>query len=253
MGRYLNVSSTIELFSLLIDDISMDDIHSIISANNSYMVIVTPNIQHVIDVNADDQILECYQSANLTICDSKIFQLLSGCLGNRISHVTAGSDLTEYMFSEYFSGEETVMVVGSSEADVNLLRKKYTLSNLVHYAPEMGFIDSKSAVQATVDEIMSVRPQFLFLAVGFPRQEILSCVLREKVDFSCTVFCIGASIDFLTGRQLRAPVFWRSLKLEWLFRFLMQPKRLFKRYFWDSWALFPLLFRELYKKFNKSV
>lgn len=234
-----------KIFKITIDDVGIEYINSWIDSGSGFRFIVTPNVQHIIEIYKNEHIFECYKKASLTFCDSKIVQMFSKLLHNSINNVVPGSDLTKYLFTKYFCGDEKIMILGSTNDDIATLKERFNLSSLHHYSPPMGFIDTPQDVEKTIEEVLKVGPRFLFVALGFPRQEMLACALSERVDFDCDAFCIGASIDFLTGKQKRASQVWQTFRLEWLYRFSQEPKRLFKRYFIDGWKIIPILFKEL--------
>jgi N-acetylglucosaminyldiphosphoundecaprenol N-acetyl-beta-D-mannosaminyltransferase len=74
------------------------------------------------------------------------------------------------------------------------------------------------------------RPALIVLGMGMPRQEEVAAALRLALTFPCLIVCGGAIIDFLGGRTPRAPSWIRKTGFEWMFRLLMEPRRLFKRY-----------------------
>ena len=232
------------LFSLVVDDVPLEGVLDAVGVGG-FRFVVTPNLQHVVAVNREPELLECYRRADLSLCDSRVVALLARLLGKRITHVVPGSDLTRALFERGVGGDGEVMVVGATAEDMTSLKAKYGLASLVHYAPPMGFIKDAGEVEKVVQAVLANRPRYLFLAVGFPRQELLACMLKARGDFDCTAFCIGASIDFLTGKQRRAPVVWQRLHLEWFYRFLQQPRRLFRRYFVESWGILRLILREI--------
>lgn len=237
-----------EVFNLKIQDILFDDLIKEITNLVGFNFIVTPNVQHIIGLDRRNDLLSCYKKSTLILCDSRILQLISRIIKKPIRNVTPGSDLTKFMFERYFSGSESIMVVGSTKSEMSWVRSRYGLTNLAHYEPPMEFINNIVEVEKTVKEVLRIKPRYLFLALGFPRQELLACRLKGVIDFNCTAFCIGASIDFLTGKQKRAPARWQHFRLEWLYRFFHNPVRLFKRYFIDGWKLIPIIYKEIKKQ-----
>lgn len=238
----------VKIFGLEILDCPLEEVVSSIKGLKGFSFVVTPNLQHVVELNSKPDDLQCYRNAEVTLCDSRIVSLISKIVGKPIKNVIPGSDLTKYLFDGVLESNSSIMVVGSSTEEIADLKAKYKLTQLQHYNPPMGFINDEEEVQKTIDAVHNVKPKYLFLAVGFPRQEQLACKLKKSADYDCVAFCIGASIDFITGKQKRAPIIWQKLHLEWLYRFLQEPKRLFKRYFVDSWGVFPLLLKEIRKK-----
>ena len=72
--------------------------------------------------------------------------------------------------------------------------------------------------------------ELIVLGMGMPRQEEVACFLRASLSQPCLIVCGGAIIDFLGGKTPRAPLWMRRLGLEWVFRLLREPRRLFHRY-----------------------
>ena len=83
--------------------------------------------------------------------------------------------------------------------------------------------------------------RFCFLAVGAPQQETLARMLKARGTARGMALCIGASINFLTGVERRAPQWMQSLGMEWLFRLGSDPRRLAKRYLVRGPRVFALL------------
>lgn len=72
--------------------------------------------------------------------------------------------------------------------------------------------------------------ELIVLGMGMPRQEEVACFLRDSLTQPCLIVCGGAIIDFLGGKTPRAPLWMRRFGLEWVFRLLREPRRLFHRY-----------------------
>ncbi|WPB56739.1 WecB/TagA/CpsF family glycosyltransferase [Xylophilus sp. GOD-11R] len=78
---------------------------------------------------------------------------------------------------------------------------------------------------------LHTRPALIILGMGMPKQEILAIELRKAIkDWPCLIICGGAIIDFIGGKVRRAPNWMRFIGLEWLFRLVLEPRRLFNRY-----------------------
>jgi exopolysaccharide biosynthesis WecB/TagA/CpsF family protein len=89
-----------------------------------------------------------------------------------------------------------------------------------------GFQDVGAYIRLAVAH----KPPLIVLGMGMPRQEEVALLLRGAVGYPCLIVCGGAIIDFLGARTSRAPGWMRRLGLEWLFRLVLEPRRLFKRY-----------------------
>ena len=89
-----------------------------------------------------------------------------------------------------------------------------------------------------------------FLAVGAPQQEILAMKARDDGRVTGTALCIGASLDFLTGVEKRAPRAISAMGMEWLWRLIKDPGGKWRRYLIEGPRIFILFFRDLLKSGN---
>jgi glycosyltransferase involved in cell wall biosynthesis len=106
----------------------------------------------------------------------------------------------------------------------------------------MGFINDPLEVEKVVSFIVAAGADYTFLAVGSPQQEFVARRLIGT-DARGVGLCIGASIEFLSGDVQRAPKAMQKLGIEWLYRFLCEPQRLFRRYFIESPKIIAILLR----------
>ena len=74
------------------------------------------------------------------------------------------------------------------------------------------------------------RPQFIVLGMGVPKQERVATLLKDNLDYDCVIVSGGAIVDFYGGKVRRAPALLRAMRMEWLFRLGLEPRRLFRRY-----------------------
>jgi exopolysaccharide biosynthesis WecB/TagA/CpsF family protein len=108
----------------------------------------------------------------------------------------------------------------------------------------MGFINDPAAVEATLQFIEAQSPfRFCLLAVGCPQQEILARALKVRGKAKGLALCVGASVNFLTGTERRAPRWMANIGFEWLFRLILNPTRLARRYLVRGPRIFLLLRR----------
>jgi Glycosyl transferase WecG/TagA/CpsF family len=98
-----------------------------------------------------------------------------------------------------------------------------------------------------VDFVVKAGAPLIFLAVGRPQQEILASRIADHPQARGVGLCIGASIDFLTGIQRRAPLWIQNSGLEWLYRLISDPQRFARRYLLESPWIFYFFWLELKK------
>ncbi len=212
--------------------------------SENFAYVVTPNVDHLIRFCDDPSFRALYATAGFILNDSRVLSSLVSISKGVKLQVCTGSDLTERLFSKIIKANDRVVLIGSNAVQVKALEHRYGLSSLRHFEPPMGFIRDDEAVEACLRFIESQSPfRFCFLAVGCPQQEILANKLRERGIARGLAFCIGASINFLTGTERRAPHWMQRVGMEWAFRLFQDPGRLAKRYLIRGPRIFKLLKR----------
>jgi exopolysaccharide biosynthesis WecB/TagA/CpsF family protein len=197
--------------------------------DDPFAYVVTPNVDHVVCAHASGrEARRLYDEAWLSLCDSALLSALSRLTGTRLPLVT-GSDLVESLFAR-LEPSDRLVVIGCEPQEVERLRRRYGGAGVAHYSPPMGFIDDPAQVQACVDFVVAHPARFVFLAVGSPQQEIVANRLRHCGRAKGLGLCVGSSLHFLSGAKRRAPWILRGSGLEWLFRLIQDPRRLWRRY-----------------------
>jgi exopolysaccharide biosynthesis WecB/TagA/CpsF family protein len=207
-----------------------------------FKYVVTPNVHDMVTFLEDPIIMQpLFARAWRVFCDSRVLSRLAWFNGVRLP-VIPGSDLTARLIAH--AGEQCLKIalVGPTAAACAVLKSKYPGLNLVFHTPPMGFITSDHEVQKCVDFVVNTQAPLIFLAVGMPQQGIVARRLADHPQAQGIGLCVGASIDFLTGKQRRAPVWVQKAGLEWLYRLLSDPRRLASRYLIECPRIFYLMF-----------
>lgn len=208
-----------------------------------YSFVVTPNVDHLVQLEDDPQLRDAYAKARWRLCDSRILLSLLGRLGIHLDEAIPGSDLTLDLLKWADDDRLRVVLIGSLQTEADKLRAIYPGIDLYHYNPPMGFIKNPEEVERCLRFVREHPSDLVLYAVGTPRGEVLAAATQphERLGMG---FCIGASISFATGTIKRAPKWMREYKLEWLHRMCMEPRRLAKRYFADAVYIVPAYLRE---------
>ena len=212
-------------------------------ADLPFRYLVTPNSDHVVRNYTQPELLDIYENACLSLCDSQVVARLARAKNYPIKEVVTGSELTRNLFESVFDAGHRITVIGCELRVVDYLKEHYGLSKINHHNPKMGFIHDDSAIQECCQFVIDHPADFVLIAVGSPQQEILASFLSSTSGCKGIGLCIGASLLFLSGQERRAPRIFSRLGLEWLFRLLQDPKRLWRRYF-NNLNIFPMVFRE---------
>jgi exopolysaccharide biosynthesis WecB/TagA/CpsF family protein len=195
--------------------------------------VVTPNIDHLSRYQESATFRAHSCSADYVLNDSRLAAVLWRVLKGVRLPVCPGSDLTAALLAGVIRPNDRVVLIGGRPEQAAMLAAAYGLTNLRHHDPPMGFIQDPAALESCLQFIEAASPfRFCFLAVGSPQQEELAYRLKARGTVRGLALCIGASINYLTGVEKRAPRWVRALALEWLYRLLHDPRRLARRYLW---------------------
>ncbi|XBQ17581.1 MAG: WecB/TagA/CpsF family glycosyltransferase [Oceanicaulis sp.] len=194
-----------------------------------FAFVVTPNVDHLVRLRRDSVLAPLYAQAWLTVCDSRVLELLAWLSGESVD-VTPGSDLTETLFETAIDRDEPVTVIGADAAVIEALKTRYHLTNVRWHAPPMGLRNNPEAIAECAAFVADNPARFVFLCVGSPQQEMIAEACLVRGDCTGVGLCVGASLDFLSGKARRAPVWMRRARLEWLHRLAEEPRRMWRRY-----------------------
>lgn len=147
------------------------------------------------------------------------------------------------------SPQLTVMFMGSSQKVLDLIVKRaaevYPHLKVVTYSPPYKPEFSEEDNKAIIDAINAADPDLLWIGMTAPKQEKWTFSHWDELNIHCHVGTIGAVFDFFAGTVERAPVWWQRHGLEWLYRLLKEPKRMWRRYIiGNALFLFNVIFRE---------
>lgn len=206
--------------------------------------VVTPNVDHLIRCHEDPVFRSLYAAADFSLLDSRFAARLLRLIKGLRLRVCTGSDLTAALFKRIIDPTDRIILVGGSSEQAAQIACAYGLGDVRHYNPPMGFIRDPAAVKDCLAFIEQASPfRFCFLAVGSPQQEQLAGLLRQRGTARGLALCVGASLNFLTGRERRAPRWMQLLSLEWLYRLAQDPRRLWIRYLVRGPRIFGYLLR----------
>ena len=155
----------------------------------------------------------------------------NSCLGKRLYEPSAKLKIQNSKFRER---PLTVMFMGSSEKVLDLIVKRaaevYPHLKIVTYSPPYKPEFSEEDNKAIVEAINAADPDLLWIGMTAPKQEKWTYSHWNELNIHCHVGTIGAVFDFFAGTVERAPIWWQRHGLEWLYRLLKEPKRMWRRY-----------------------
>lgn len=204
-----------------------------------FRYLVTPNVDHLVRLDNDPSLLPLYQDAWVNVCDSRIVEMLAGWSGITLP-ASPGSDLAAHLLERHITSDEPVVVIGADAVVIEALKERYGLSDVRWHEPPMGLKNKPEAIAAAAAFMAANRARFHFLCVGSPQQELVARAALQRGDVRGIGLCLGASLDFLSGKAERAPQWVQQLRLEWLHRLVSEPKRMWKRYLVEGPRIFVI-------------
>ncbi len=245
----------IKFMNIEIDNLTMEEalnrIDELIQENHSSYV-VTPNVDHVIQIEQGGELVEAYKQADLILADGKPLIWISKWYGTPIKEKISGSDLFPRVcelaakkgYRMFFLGAARGVAARAAE---KLMNRYPGLQVVGSYSPPYGFERDEIEMEKIKNQIKESEPHVLVVGLGCPKQELFMFNHREELRVPIS-FGFGASLDFEAGEIKRAPKWMADHGFEWVYRLFQDPKRLAKRYLVDDRRILGLAIRYRRKK-----
>ena len=194
---------------------------------------------HLIGVNADkinelnqnEQLRQIVNSCGIINADGASVIMASKFLGKALPERVAGIDLMERLIQLSEQKNYRVYLLGAKqnvvEKTAEVLKKRYPRLQLCGF--RNGYF-KEADWHSVSEEIRALHPDFVFVGITSPLKEYLVEYFQEQ-GHNAVFMGVGGSFDVISGNIPRAPLWMQKAGLEWLFRVIQEPKRLFKRYF----------------------
>lgn len=211
----------------------LDDSIPLLLRGSKSFVINTMNPHSFVTAQNDEAFRDALYCSDLLVADGVGMVLASVVLkGRRIKRVT-GADVWSALMKELDASGGTCMFVGSTSEVLQAIKRRLAKSHpsvtVAVHSPPFAEVFSDDQIDDMATVINSFSPDVVFFGLTAPKQEKLAHRLRTQIDVKA-IACIGAVFGFVAGgSKARAPSFLRPLGLEWLYRLLLEPRRLYKR------------------------
>ena len=197
------------------------------------------NVDVMVKADKNPALKNAILRCDLSLMDGKPPLKVAQGWGVPLPEKVSGSDFVPAVCAMAAHEGFSVFILGGKEgvpeaARDNLLAEHPALRIVGAYSPKFGFEKDSAELNKINDMLASAKPDILLACLSCPKQEIFvemnKGTYRAPVSISC-----GATVDFLAGSTQRAPKWVSRMGLEWFYRFIREPKRLYRRYFVDSW------------------
>lgn len=219
-------------------------------------VLITPNVDHLVKLQKDREFYEVYKKAEWVVCDSNIVCRASRLLKHPIPEAIPGSSFfTDYYMYHKEDPDCRIFLLGAAEGIAQKARDNINVKTgrdivVGAHSPSYGFEKNEIECQELVKLVNESGATVLLVGAGAPKQEKWIMKYKEQMPGVKLFMALGATIDFEAGTLKRAPKAWQKSGLEWLYRFLKEPKRLFRRYFIDDMMFFWYFGKQLLRVYK---
>ena len=236
-----------KILNVEIDNVSMDEL----LARMKKGVLVTPNVDQMVKMQSDREYYEIVRKAEWVVCDSRILYLCSQFLKPSLVEAIPGSSFFP-AFYEYHKNDEhcKIFLLGAMNgvamtAMKNINQKMGRDMVVGAYSPSYGFEKKQEENEQIYQMINESGANVVLVGVGCPKQEKWIDSHKDKMPHVDIWMALGATIDFEAWNVKRAPKIFQLWYMEWFYRFLQEPKRMYKRYFIDDVKFFWYFGRQL--------
>lgn len=209
---------------------------------------VVINAGKVVLMDKDSRLVDIIKKCPIINADGQSIVWASKFLGKPVPERVAGIDLMEDIiklsvkegYGIYFFGAEEAVV----KKVVNSYKEKYSGINISGY--RNGYFTDED-MPLIIEDMKNSKADILFVAFSSPKKEYW---LEENIDKINIPFCmgVGGSFDVVAGKTVRAPRWMQKMGLEWFYRFLQEPGRMWKRYLVGNTKFILITLKEKFKK-----
>lgn len=241
------MSERITMMGCQIDNLTMEDtlqrVEGFIHSGLPHQHVVV-NVDKLVKADRDPELRRIINECALINVDGMPVVWASRLLGKPLKERVAGVDLFEALMGRAAQKGWRVYLLGAREEVVSAVKHSYERKypGLVVAGYRNGYWKPEEE-EGVVQQIQDARADLLFVAISSPKKEhfLGQYQARMKIPFAMGV---GGTFDVAVGRVKRAPVWMQKSGLEWFYRFLQEPRRMFRRYFIEDMAFLKLLLKE---------
>lgn len=241
----------VEVLNCPIDAITMNEtIERIDNAiqKKSQLHHVVVNVAKLVHLKKNVELRESVINCDIINADGQGVLLAASLLGIKIPERVAGIDL---MFNLILLAKSKGYKIFFLGADDSVLRAVISRVTTL-YGPEIiaGFRNGYFSIDEefeVANEIANAKPDILFVAISTPKKENFLFRNKSKLKDIGLIMGVGGSFDVFAGKVKRAPIWMQKSGLEWFYRFLQEPRRMFYRYFSTNLELILLIVKEKFQ------
>ncbi|MHA8090257.1 WecB/TagA/CpsF family glycosyltransferase [Aquirufa antheringensis] len=241
----------VDILGTPVSSLRMDELfrdwETVIKEGKKVQVCITP-VNSILAARATARVQEIYQHADYVLCDGVPVKWASNFLGDPIKERITGLDVLPRIFPFAASKNFSIFLLGASPGVAETLK---TVMEAKHpgvkvvgtFVPPFRAVFSDEENEEMIKAINAVKPDILLVSLTAPKQDIWIAENLAKLDTHLAIG-IGGAFEVAAGMIQRAPLWMQKSGLEWFFRFLQEPKRMFRRYFVEAPVFIPLIIQQ---------
>ena len=239
----------VRLFNIWIDCISMPDlvmrIDGAISSNENILHSVV-NAGKIVLMQRDKELYDSVCSADIITADGQAVVWASKMLGARLPERVTGIDLMYELVKLAHDKKYKIFFFGAKEDVVKEVQKRFTTmysSDIVAGYRNGYYQDGEE--DSIAEQINISGADILFIAISSPKKEIFLSKYKRELEKVSFTMGVGGSFDVVAGKTRRAPKWMQQTGLEWFYRFIQEPRRMWRRYLVGNTKFILLVLAEL--------
>jgi N-acetylglucosaminyldiphosphoundecaprenol N-acetyl-beta-D-mannosaminyltransferase len=209
-------------------------------------IVFTPNVDHVVKAEHHPDFRRAYSRADLCLADGMPLVWASRLMGSRLPEKVSGSDLlvplmrmaAEHRWGVYLLGGGHGVAEDAGEKLTRELGARIVGTD----SPTVRLDGGGDCSEQTLERLRTASPDLVLVAFGAPKQELWIDRFSDRIRPAVAIG-VGGSLDFITGQTRRAPAWMSRAGIEWLFRLLQEPRRMWRRYLVEDPAFIVIVAR----------
>lgn len=255
-----NSNTKVNILNVLIDNVSMSEVLTQLCEmveSETFSYVVTPNVDHLMKVQKDSIFRGIYNGASLVVPDGVPLLWASNILGIPLKERINGTDLFIRLCEVSTAKGYSIFLLGGdkgvAQKACDMLKKKFPGINIAgFYCPEFGFDKDTNECHRIQKMILASNAEILFVGLGAPKQEKWISFYGPGTNVKLAIG-VGVSFSFISGDLKRAPLWMQRCGLEWFWRLLSEPRRLWRRYIIEDMPFFWLIGKAWLRRYFRKT
>jgi len=240
--------SRVNILNTTIDNYSMEETIQIVEdviKNNKQLHHVVVNAGKIVALQKDLELRKSVNESDLINADGQAVVWASKILGKPLKERVAGIDLMNNLIELAKVKKYTIFFLGATEEIVSKVVSKYPKEIVSGY--RNGYF-SKEEEKEIATQITNSGANILFVAISSPKKEVFLHTHKDILSNVNFIMGVGGSFDVVAGKTKRAPMWMQKTGLEWFYRLVQEPGRMWKRYLVGNFKFIFLVLKHSFKK-----